>query len=219
MIAVHRAIWPAEVARESRRRLGGRALAVSEYAARLSGLVTKLLEMSSKHGFWTSTTPLSSDDYDEMLRLDGSIEALRIRLGITPIPPKEYNEPLGGKYVGFSRILIIYHKTSPDDLLAPTETYIEMDFDWEDRMKSLKAIADELATAPELDPEESDIVSLIVETNKRMTTNEILSAFEQRGVIKGESTIKGKLAQLTRRRILVNRSDTSPKGYGLPEWQ
>ncbi len=63
--------------------------------------------------------------------------------------------------------------------------YFECGADWYDRMKSLKATAEELAIAPELDPEESDIVSLLVETGQRMTTTQILSAFEQRGRYQG----------------------------------
>jgi repressor of nif and glnA expression len=85
-------------------------------------------------------------------------------------------------------------------------------------MRSLELLAQELAIVPELEPEEEEIVSLVISVGRRLTTTQILDEFNKRGVVKAESTIKGKLAQLTKRKVLVNRSDTSPKGYGLPEW-
>jgi hypothetical protein len=81
-----------------------------------------------------------------------------------------------------------------------------------------KTVARDISSALSLDREEQDIVDLLASVGHRMSTNEILGEFNRQGQIKAESTTKGKLAQLTKRKILNNRTDTNPKGYGLPAW-
>jgi hypothetical protein len=226
---------------EVRRRVGGRALVVSEYARRLVDAVSRLLHLAELKG--TPTRPLSSAELEEIFQLDGRIEALRIRLGIESIPAKLPDSCDLGSYgartetIGFTRLgLCRWEGTyySPTDLFRTDESErfsiaignlcgephacASPDDDWRNRMQSLKVTAQELAVVPDLDQEEEEIVKLIMQFGRRLTTTQILDEFSRMGVIKAESTVKGKLAQLTRRKVLVNRSDTKPKGYGLPEW-
>ena len=63
-----------------------------------------------------------------------------------------------------------------------------------------------------------DIKSLLRETNRRMVTHLILGAFQARGVVWGESTVKRALAEMVTLGELTNRHDVRPRGYGLPEW-
>lgn len=70
----------------------------------------------------------------------------------------------------------------------------------------------------DLDGEEAAIVALLREVGYRLTTSQILSEFSKRNDVKAESTTKLKLSQLVRRKVLSNRSDSQPRGYGFPEW-
>ncbi len=146
-----------------------------------------------------------------------------MRLGIDITKPQVDAQFLWGEgaAIGFSRLQIAYGEDGYQAggfCYDKTKIYACAKGDWHIYMKSLRAIAQELSVTPDLDPEEESIVGLIVSTGRRLTTTQILSEFSKRGTIKAESTVKGKLAQLTRRKVLVNRSDTNPKGYGLPEW-
>ena len=198
-----------EAMAEARIRVGGRALVVSDYASRMVKAIDELVEISQNHCFLADE--LREKEIRKITELDGRIEALRIRLGIPSLPLPERD----GRTIGFTRFAVIRHKwnSEPEEKL-----HADNDTDWYDRMASMKAMARELAIAPQLDADEQDIVGLIVEARHRMTTTQILDEFARGNVPKGDSTIKGKLAQLTKRGVLVNRSDTNPKGYGLPEW-
>lgn len=205
---------------------------MSEYAARLRDAITDLFSVLESHS--DPDHPLSGDDLESIIALDGRIEALRLRLGIEQIPAKRTAMELSAlgddvcipEELGYTKLVICRRSLGADELgrwhgmdtSAPHLIFAALDEDWLLRMRSLRAIADELAVSPVLDPEEEAIVGLIVSVGHRLTTTQILSEFNRRGIIKAESTIKGKLAQLTKREVLVNRSDTSPKGYGLPEW-
>ena len=74
------------------------------------------------------------------------------------------------------------------------------------------------ADGPRLTPTEKNIMALIREIGHRMTTGEIVSAMEERRGPTSEGMTKQRLADLVRRGLLTNRSDTTPRGYGLPEW-
>ncbi len=199
------------------RRLGGRALVVSEYASRLVEAVDELTGLVVRHS--NQEHPWSPEQLDRVIKLDGRIEALRIRLGIDAIREERVKPFHALTYstdtIGYTGIEVRY---SYPEGGGQRQTSATPTHSWDLRMKSLRAIAQELAIAPELDPEEEEIVKLVMRVGRRLTTTQILDEFSAMGVIKAESTIKGKLAQLTKRKILVNRSDTSPKGYGLPEW-
>jgi hypothetical protein len=52
----------------------------------------------------------------------------------------------------------------------------------------------------------------------RLTTDELLTRFAKRDHPISESTLKSALAELVRRRILDNRQDVRPNGYGFPRW-
>lgn len=70
-----------------------------------------------------------------------------------------------------------------------------------------------------LDDDEQQLIAILREANRRMTTNELLSAFSRKGLLQSEGTIKAKLARLTKIKLkLTNRADVTPRGYGLPEW-
>lgn len=221
MIALSKVDPPDDLAAEVRRRVGGRELLVSEYATRLVETIDSLVGLVEV----TRQTPgeprpWTDGELDQALELDGRIEALRIRLGIDAIAIQPYEPKKQRNWsfyvVGYSQIKIRQEDDEPE--FADKWIHPIPDDHWYMRMKSMRAIAQELAIAPELDPEEEAIVGLIVATGRRLTTTQILDEFSKRGAIKAESTVKGKLAQLTKRKVLVNRSDTNPKGYGLPEW-
>ena len=205
-------------AAEARRRVGGRALVVSEYATRLVDAITRLVVLVDAHS--DPSNPWSPDEYDEVFTLDGRIEAMRMRLGIPPMDIREREPTYGGRdaTIGATRLGICRCSGSWDGSEVMITICTAVDDDWRERMKSLKAIGLELAVAPELDGEEQEIVELLIRVGHRPTTTQILDEFYRAGKVKGESTIKGKLAQLTKRRVLVNRTDTKPPGYGLPEW-
>jgi hypothetical protein len=68
-------------------------------------------------------------------------------------------------------------------------------------------------------PAEQAIMDALREAGHRMTTGQILQALENRNNgIASEGTTKIYLAALVRRGALINRRDTDPPGYGLPEW-
>jgi hypothetical protein len=70
---------------------------------------------------------------------------------------------------------------------------------------------------PALSPAEREIVDVIRDVGHRMTTREILEMLEAKGPV-SVGTTKQALAAMRRHRVLTNRSDTRPRGYGLPEW-
>jgi len=71
---------------------------------------------------------------------------------------------------------------------------------------------------PSLTPSEQQIVDVICKVGHRLTTNGVLAQLEADGQPAAESTTKASLASLTRSKVLTNRRDTSPRGYGLPHW-
>jgi hypothetical protein len=215
---------------------------VSEYAARLIDSIDRLVEIVGLHDDVAS--PMDHKQFQEVIDLDGRVEALRMRLGIEAIPIADERDAFSKAFmingvaqtIGFSKMGIVRFTRDPE-LIARLDSADWHSFmslrhapdeqcgfisavgeSWRRRMASLKAIAKELAVAPDLDPEEEEIVALLMRQGKRLTTSQILSEFSRLGKPKGESTIRGKLAQLTRRKVLVNRTDTRPQGYGMPEW-
>ena len=192
MIAIARIEPPCgSFAAEARRRVGGRALAVSEYASRFFEALSRFMELSELHHIFGGQKELSHDDLENLVTLDGQIEALRIRLGIPSLPIVESIMFPGRSHaIGFSHLKIVCKcEKGPFD-----DRYTCADEDWWHRMKSLKAAARELAVTPELDNEEREIVELLLAVGHRMTTTQILTEFNNRDVVKAESTIKGKLA-------------------------
>lgn len=69
-----------------------------------------------------------------------------------------------------------------------------------------------------LSPAERTIIDVISAAGSRMTTREVLDAIEVRNGVASEGTTKTVLSGLVRRKILTNRQDVKPKGYGLSEW-
>lgn len=65
----------------------------------------------------------------------------------------------------------------------------------------------------------ADVLSTLREVGHRLTTTQLLSEFSDREFLHGESTVKTTLARMVREKVLNNRSDISPKGYGFPEWK
>jgi len=65
---------------------------------------------------------------------------------------------------------------------------------------------------------EQQLIDMITEVGKRLTTNQVLAELNKRHGPTSEGTTKSALATLTRAGILNNRSDLKPKGYGLPGW-
>lgn len=73
-------------------------------------------------------------------------------------------------------------------------------------------------TGERLSASEQRIVDTIRSAGHRLTTTEIISALERDFGPTSEGTTKQSLAVLVRRELLTNRQDTTPKGYGLPDW-
>lgn len=65
---------------------------------------------------------------------------------------------------------------------------------------------------------QQDICDLLREIGRRMTLAEIEKALDERGLHQANSYLRQKLADLTGKQILNNRSDTRPRGYGFPDW-
>ena len=63
---------------------------------------------------------------------------------------------------------------------------------------------------------ESRIIEVIRDAGHRLTTDQVLRELENRHGAASIGTTKVNLATLVRRRLLTNRQDVSPKGYGLP---
>lgn len=78
------------------------------------------------------------------------------------------------------------------------------------------------AAAPasaELSPCEEDILRVLAEAGRRLTTGAVLSALQEAGRLHGDSTVIHALADLCRRKgRLTNRKDGRGRGYGLTEW-
>jgi hypothetical protein len=197
-----------------RRLLGGKALIMSEYAARMIEAIDELVEITAEHA--TPDNPLPDATLDRLVELDGRVEALRIRLGIESLSVQKKPEYWlkvwayhnqwtykgGITEIGYTKIWLANGHNSEDEFLAEVYLkWIPVDEDWKLRMKSLRAIAKELAVAPQLDGDEEDIMQLLARTGNRMTTSEILDAFNRTNNVKAESTIKLKLAGLTKRNI------------------
>jgi hypothetical protein len=64
----------------------------------------------------------------------------------------------------------------------------------------------------------ADICAVLREAGKRLTTSEILTALDKSNRVWGESTVKTNLADMVEDRLITNRQDVRPRGYGLPEW-
>ncbi len=67
-----------------------------------------------------------------------------------------------------------------------------------------------------LTPIQEQIVGLVRQASRRLTTEEILEALEQANGAASVGTTKQSLAELTRRWILTNATDAYGRGYGLP---
>lgn len=70
----------------------------------------------------------------------------------------------------------------------------------------------------ELPDSQKAIMSTLREAGERMTTTRLLEAMNRAGHNFGDSTVKNALSILVTTRRIDNRRDTSPRGYGLPEW-
>jgi hypothetical protein len=64
----------------------------------------------------------------------------------------------------------------------------------------------------------ANVLAVVSEAKKKLTTSEVLTALEAAGMPWAESTVKGALAQMVRDGTLVNRCNGQGRGYGLPEW-
>ena len=64
-----------------------------------------------------------------------------------------------------------------------------------------------------------DIIGVIREAGRRLTTTQILDALANRGLQPSEGGTKTTLAELVRFGELTNSRAARPPGYGLPEWE
>lgn len=69
--------------------------------------------------------------------------------------------------------------------------------------------------SPELNATERAIVDALRKAGRRMTGGPLLT--EAIGRVDGNG--RATLASLVKREVLNNRSDTKPRGYGLPDWE
>jgi len=68
-------------------------------------------------------------------------------------------------------------------------------------------------------PCEADVVTIIRERGRRMTTEEVKRVLQTRNQVHGDSTVTKALADLCRRHgMLTNGRDGRGRGYGLAEW-
>jgi hypothetical protein len=85
---------------------------------------------------------------------------------------------------------------------------------------SLNDTPDAVQAAESIDesitPTQRRILDIIRKRGCRMTTREILSELEKVEGAASEGVVKQMLAELVRRRILDNRQDVRPRGYGFP---
>lgn len=65
---------------------------------------------------------------------------------------------------------------------------------------------------------EQRIMNIIQAAGHRLTMQEIVEELDKNEGSVSVGTVKNYLASFTRRGILTNRQDTSPRGYGLAEW-
>jgi len=63
----------------------------------------------------------------------------------------------------------------------------------------------------------ADVLAIIRDVGHRLTTNEIFNELAQREKLHGDSTVRTTLARLVREDVLNNKSESRPRGYGLPE--
>jgi hypothetical protein len=63
----------------------------------------------------------------------------------------------------------------------------------------------------------ADILTVLHAAGQRLTTNRILDALEEAGMIHGESTVKMALAEMVRTGVLTNDNRAEPKGYAIAE--
>jgi hypothetical protein len=69
-----------------------------------------------------------------------------------------------------------------------------------------------------LSPREQAIVSVIQKVGRRLTTNQLISELAKTCGLVSLGSTKTSLAYLTRAKVLTNRRDTDPPGYGMPDW-
>jgi hypothetical protein len=69
-----------------------------------------------------------------------------------------------------------------------------------------------------LRPQQQEIVDVIREAGRRLTTDEVLQALQRNGKRRSEGTTKTTLAVLVQFGPLTNATDNYGRGYGLPEW-
>ena len=71
----------------------------------------------------------------------------------------------------------------------------------------------------ELSPGKQAIIDVIRAAGQRLTTDGVVDALAKAHGVASEGTTKVYLSELVSRRLLTNRQDVTPKGYGLPEWE
>lgn len=64
----------------------------------------------------------------------------------------------------------------------------------------------------------TEVLQTILEANHRLTRAALLSEMEAHGRRRAESTVCLALEDLMRLGVIDNRSDVTPRGYGLPGW-
>lgn len=69
-----------------------------------------------------------------------------------------------------------------------------------------------------LRPQQQEIVDVIREAGRRLTTDEVLAALERKGKRRSEGTTKIILAAMVQFGPLTNSTDKYGRGYGLPDW-
>jgi len=71
---------------------------------------------------------------------------------------------------------------------------------------------------PTFNDAEKKIIDVISKAGNRLTTSEVIARLEATFGPASEGVTKGLLAGLVRNGHLTNRSDKTPRGYGLPRW-
>lgn len=96
--------------------------------------------------------------------------------------------------------------------VVPSDTLLRL-------LESAQAtISYNITTALALDAVQKEVVELLRSVGHRMSTEEILTEFNNRGTPKAESTLKGKLASAVQKGAITTNRTVNPPGYGLPEW-
>jgi hypothetical protein len=205
--------------------------------------IEAFLSLVAQHpGHVTGAGYLDEADFERAVALDRAVGEVSRNLGLA-LPVRPDSDAAESKYLPHTNLRYYWSKPGTDFAkfasgplraqLAPSALWLaEMRAFRQEaaaRLRSEPPVADTspsrgrqvgVPSAPSvrLSPREQEIVDLLREKGRRLTTTQILEELEKRGKIPSVGTTKNALATLVRNNTLNSRQDTRGRGYGLPEW-